>query len=241
MRTNTWSRYLIADGATAYEVILDVTNMGQDMDMDQTKYWITPLNGLILDDSSENPEEDILGTVFADGGKVSKEFRFRCPPITSDYEDMELQVEVADIGRNRVWTEVLALRFYRQNLQFTVDLASSSSSVVGGVVLDPEGVPERLSEGENILNMKPGTWTLIMGNTGSGDECVYSLGVDAGGSMDFSGFSDLGIGENLSTGGNNTLAGALPLIPGEPVMHYMALHRCGFFYLDPFRGEFTYL
>jgi len=232
LRSNTWNQYLIADNSTEYTLWIEINNIGV-ASMSEANYKITPVNGLQIVSGSN---QDILGTIDP-GRRQTVELGVICPEIASDYQNMELEVEITDGSGSRTWTETLSIRFYKNSGQINFELATLDSHV-NAVIIDPDGIPSNINIDTgmqsvlSILPWKAGTWTMVVEEIRNVSG-PYAIGIDAEDSSDdhetylysqLSQFDKVNIDEP-----NNDPDATAPLNTGELNLQYMSQGDIDFF------------
>lgn len=216
LRTNSRMDLLRADGITDHTVYVDISNIG-NADLDEAQYKITAINGLQLSGQTA----DIVGTIQT-GVTKTINLQVRCPQIATEWQDMELEIEVTDVYKAKIWTETLSLRFLQFKGQFELNINAQNG--INGLIIDPEGIPTRIQSGTNTFSFKLGDWTLVFGGGGSGFETKYGVGLSTPAPSDFNELTDASIGEP-----NNQFADATALLPGGTVLQYLGSKDVDFY------------
>ena len=183
---------LYADGTTVYPVTVTISNIG-NADLDEANYSIRALDGLEI---AEGAAASILGTVFQ-GSSQEIEIGLRCPPITGEYADKTVEIEITNVDASRTWTDRISLRFLKEVDTFTIDAAAwNQVDGVTGLVVDPEGIPTRIiGPGSTSFPWKPGDYVVVFGGSGTGTETRYSIGVDTTAATDWDSLTTTAHGE----------------------------------------------
>ncbi len=203
-----------------YDLSIIIENIGSE-DMLSADYEITVPSEMNM---SGDDFKNILGTVQADGGKITLSYTVSVDSFSDDYKDFKIPILITSVYGDQ-WDDIVHLRFFRETMSLYIE---SESNNVQGIVISPDNnsfpFKTNSNSGSIIIPARDCGYLLALSGADYDSETKYALRINDLPEGNGSILISSSVNEPNNTEDNSTIA-----YMGSDILGYLGVYDLDFY------------